>query len=291
MLRLLLLLISACCWPHQAQVAASPSLDVLERDRVITPQERRNLQQGSWQTPIERTSLREGCRSGALSRTECATGVAVRSGVSLNRPRVAPGDRTPVTVPVTALLGVSGAGFRLDSVFAVTPRPAAAPGNNDRQFLFPVIGPAVTSSAFGWRQHPVLQRWLMHAGRDLAAPEGTPVVASRSGLVLSSGLAGGYGLAVEIEHRQPHRRTLYGHLSELYVKAGDSVQQGEVIGRVGSTGLSTGPHLHFEVRRAQNQGWVAIEPGELDRVHLGLEQSDAVAILFSQLMDALERPE
>ena len=55
------------------------------------------------------------------------------------------------------------------------------------------------------------------------------MVASRSGLVLSSGLAGGYGLAVEIEHQQPHRRTLYGHLSKLYVKAGDSVQHGEVI--------------------------------------------------------------
>ena len=74
-----------------------------------------------------------------------------------------------MTVPVLALLGVPGAGFRLDSVSAVTSRPAAVLGNNDRQFFFPVIGPAVTSSAFGWRQHSVLQRWLMHAGRDLAA--------------------------------------------------------------------------------------------------------------------------
>jgi len=124
----------------------------------------------------------------------------------------------------------------------------------------------------------------------ILAPEGTPVVAARSGRVMSSGLAGGYGLAVELEHQQPHRRTLYGHLSELYVRSGETVRQGEVIGRVGSTGLSTGPHLHFEVRRAERGGWVAIEPGDLDPTHLGLGQSDAVALLVQQLMAALERP-
>ena len=113
----------------------------------------------------------------------------------------------------------------------MTPRPPAVRGNQDNQLLFPVLGSAVVSSGFGWRLHPVLRSWLMHAGRDIAAPEGTPVVASRSGIVLSSGLAGGYGLAIELEHRATHRRTLYGHLSELYVRSGDAVQQGEVIGR------------------------------------------------------------
>ena len=79
----------------------------------------------------------------------------------------------------------------------------------------------------------------MHSGRDFAAPEGAPAVAALSGSVLSSGLAGGYGLAIELNHREPRRRILYGHLSELYVKSGQTVQQGVVIGRVGSTGLST----------------------------------------------------
>ena len=80
----------------------------------------------------------------------------------------------------------------------------------------------------------------------------------------SAGLAGGYGVAIELDHQQPQRqRTLYGHLSELYVEPGDEVQQGEVIGRVGSTGLSTGPHLHFELRRPQAGGWVAVDPGRL----------------------------
>ena len=75
--------------------------------------------------------------------------------------------------------------------------------------------------------------------RFFSAPEGAPVVAALSGSVLSSGLAGGYGIAIELDHREPRRRTLYGHLSELYVKACQTVQQGDVIGRVGSTGLST----------------------------------------------------
>ena len=85
----------------------------------------------------------------------------------------------------------------------------------------------------------------MHAGRNFAAPDGTPVVAALSGQVLSSGLAGGYGVAIELEHAEPLRRMLYGHLSEIYVRPGQPVRQGEVIGRVGSTSLNIGPHLHF----------------------------------------------
>jgi murein DD-endopeptidase MepM/ murein hydrolase activator NlpD len=134
------------------------------------------------------------------------------------------------------------------------------------------------------------------------------VVAALSGRVVSSGDAGGYGLAVEIEHERPLRRTLYGHLSELYVKEGDRVRQGEVIGRVGSTGRSTGPHLHFEVRVPQEGGWVAIDPGEFDTSNpqkagglpglAGLRGGgadggpppDAVALLLGQLIESLERP-
>ena len=95
-------------------------------------------------------------------------------------------------MPVSALMGTGG--FRLESVFAVSPRPAALAGNGDRRLLFPIIGSAITTSDFGWRLHPVLGSWLMHAGRDLAAPEGTPVVAALSGTVASSGLAGATAL-------------------------------------------------------------------------------------------------
>jgi len=129
----------------------------------------------------------------------------------------------------------------------------------------------------------------MHAGRDFAAPEGTPVVAALSGQVLSSGLAGGYGVAIELEHARPLRRTLYGHLSEIYVRPGQQVRQGEVIGRVGSTGLSTGPHLHFELRSPSQAGWQAVDPGDLDLSSVMHVNNDPVSLLLSQVMRSLER--
>jgi len=85
-----------------------------------------------------------------------------------------------------------------------------------------------------------------HAGVDIAAPQGTPVVASDNGIVTFSGWYGGYGKCVIISHGSSS--TLYGHLSQITAKEGQAVQQGQTIGLVGSTGRSTGPHLHFEVR-------------------------------------------
>ena len=112
----------------------------------------------------------------------------------------------------------------------------------------------------------------MDACWDFAAPEGTPVVAALLGQVLSSGLAGGYSVAIELEHAEPLRHTLYGHLSEIYVRPGQPVRQGEVIGRVGSTGISTGPHLHFELRTPSRAGrpcrpcQEALNPAAADRI-------------------------
>ena len=285
------------------------SLESLERNRVITPLERRQLEAGAVARPIHVPALQQACRSGALSKQECRSGEALRSRGLRGDPtrlswRSRRDDRLtaslrrgadgqplpPITVPVSALLGGTGPGFRLESVFAVSPRPLPLAGNGDRRLLFPIIGSAITTSEFGWRLHPVIGNWLMHAGKDLAAPEGTPVVAALSGTVTSSGLAGGYGIAVELEHSKPRRRTLYGHLSEIYVKTGQTVRQGEVIGRVGSTGLSTGPHLHFELRRPEGDGWVAMDPGDLDLNPLTAGGDDAVSLLVAQLMQGLERP-
>lgn len=276
------------------------SLDELVREGVVTPSERAQLRQGSIQVPIDVPAHQQACRSGALSEQECRSGLAIRwrsrngetglAGAG-GLERIGP-DGMPlpqITVPVSALLAGSGGSFNLAQVFGVTPRPAPLIGNGNRLLLFPIIGSALTTSNFGWRLHPVLGSWLMHAGRDLAAPEGTPVVAALSGRVVSSGLAGGYGIAVELEHQRPTRRTLYGHLSEIYVKEGDWVRQGDVIARVGSTGLSTGPHLHFELRLPQDGGWVAVDPGELDPGK-GSAGSDAIALLMGQLLQTLERP-
>ena len=283
--------------PRRAGPSFDQSLDALERSGVITAAERRRVINGGGQRINLPAMTNEACRRGALSRQECQLGFSLswrgRDGnnADLAGGRIGADGRPlpPLTVPVSALLTGAGGSFRLADVFRVTPRPAPLAGNGNRSLLLPLIGEAAVSSSFGWRLHPLLGNWLLHSGRDLAAPEGTPVVAALEGTVISSGLAGGYGLAIEVEHRNPARRTLYGHLSELYVRAGERVRQGEVIGRVGSTGLSTGPHLHFEVRLPSDGGWVAVEPGELDPGR-GTQRMDPVALLFGQLVQSLERP-
>ncbi len=109
------------------------------------------------------------------------------------------------------------------------------------------------SSSFGYRFHPVLKSRRMHDGLDIPKPYGTPVYAARSGRVVEAGWHEGYGQLIEIRHFNGET-TRYGHLSKIYVKAGTIVQRGKtMIGRVGSTGLSTGPHLHFEVRDKNGQ--------------------------------------
>jgi murein DD-endopeptidase MepM/ murein hydrolase activator NlpD len=104
------------------------------------------------------------------------------------------------------------------------------------------------TSGFGNRFHPILGYERFHAGLDLAAAVGTPIVAAADGRVVSAGWAGGYGRAVEIQH-VGGLETRYGHMSRIAAFPGEMVQRGAVIGYVGSTGLSTGPHLHFEVLR------------------------------------------
>lgn len=102
-------------------------------------------------------------------------------------------------------------------------------------------------SAFGPRHHPILAITRLHAGVDIGAPTGTPIHAPADGMVVFAGERGGYGNTVVIDHGHS-LGTLYGHQSRLNVSTGDLVVRGQVIGYVGSTGLSTGPHLHFETR-------------------------------------------
>ncbi|MDP9021303.1 MAG: peptidoglycan DD-metalloendopeptidase family protein [Actinomycetota bacterium] len=122
----------------------------------------------------------------------------------------------------------------------------AQPGSSDSgQLAWPTAGRV--TSGFGWRTHPVYRTRRLHAGIDIPAPTGQAIVAAADGVVVSAGWRGGYGNAVVIAHSDG-LATLYAHQSRLAVRAGQRVRRGQVIGAVGSTGLSTGPHLHFEVR-------------------------------------------
>jgi murein DD-endopeptidase MepM/ murein hydrolase activator NlpD len=117
------------------------------------------------------------------------------------------------------------------------------------RFIFPAN--AHISSGFGNRIHPILGYSRFHGGVDFAAPQGSTIRAADSGQVIFSGWYGGYGQAVIIDHGGGIT-TLYAHASRLFVQEGQMVQQGQSIAAVGSTGLSTGPHLHFEVRQNGN---------------------------------------
>jgi len=111
----------------------------------------------------------------------------------------------------------------------------------------PVIGEVEFTSGFGVRSDPFLGRPAMHTGLDFRAATGDPVRATAFGKVISAGWSGGYGRMVEVDHGNG-LSTRYGHLSEINVKVGEIVKIGQVIGLVGSTGRSTGPHLHYETR-------------------------------------------
>ncbi|MBO5831935.1 MAG: M23 family metallopeptidase [Alistipes sp.] len=102
------------------------------------------------------------------------------------------------------------------------------------------------SSLYGMRRHPRYGYWKMHDGVDLSAPKGTPVYATGNAVVAESHWEHGYGQLIELNHGFGYR-TRYAHLSKRYVSPGDSVTRGQVIGEVGNTGVSTGPHLHYEV--------------------------------------------
>jgi murein DD-endopeptidase MepM/ murein hydrolase activator NlpD len=131
------------------------------------------------------------------------------------------------------------------------------------------VGGVVTSK-FGYRRHPITGRHAMHKGIDIAAKTGTDIVAMADGVVIFSGRKGGYGNIVEVRHPNG-LETRYAHNSRNMAAEGDIVRKGQVIAKVGSTGRSTGPHLHFEVRRNGE----AVNPMQ----YLDLSQKSRVARL------------
>ncbi|WP_420825495.1 murein hydrolase activator EnvC family protein [Thermanaerosceptrum fracticalcis] len=126
-------------------------------------------------------------------------------------------------------------------------------GNNSGKYLgsgklaWPTPDYSRITSPFGWRRHPILRTNRFHTGVDIGAPHGATIVAAENGKVIDVGWRGGYGRVVMISHGG-NIVTLYAHTSAALVEPGEEVKKGQAIARVGSTGWSTGPHLHFEVR-------------------------------------------
>jgi len=110
----------------------------------------------------------------------------------------------------------------------------------------PILAKYRLSSKFGNRFHPTLYRWRFHGGVDMACPKGTKIHIPADGVVVKSGWNGGYGNYIKVKHGNGYE-TVYGHLSKVSVKKGQKIKKGDVIGKVGSTGRSTGAHLHYEI--------------------------------------------
>ncbi len=177
-------------------------------------------------------------------------------------PQVAAGRSIP-TIPAIPTVRSTPAGS--------SSKPVAFINNGLQQtseLIYPLSSPAPITSSFGWRTHPITGSRRFHSGLDIGAPMGAPVVAAGSGTIITAGWLGGYGKAIVIQHNGI-QQTLYGHLSEVFVQPGQQIEQGTVIGRVGSTGNSTGPHLHYEARMATADGWVAVDP--IDDVKYALD--------------------
>mgnify|MGYP002411304478 FL=1 len=128
----------------------------------------------------------------------------------------------------------------------------------DYPVIFPIKKPERISSGFGMRKHPIYRVWKFHTGIDISSTKGTPVYASGNGVVIRKGYFSGYGNYIEIEHAGGFR-SFYAHLSRTMVSVGDSVSIAEQIACVGSTGIATGSHLHYEVRKGKRYlnptGW------------------------------------
>ena len=130
---------------------------------------------------------------------------------------------------------------------------AAKPTQNETGMVMPARGPI--TSYFGYRYHPILHFTRFHGGVDIGAGWGSPITAAADGRVVAAGWSGGFGREVEIAHGSGIT-SIYGHMSEIVAEPGSMVRAGQLIGYVGSSGLSTGPHLHFEVR----QGGTPVNP-------------------------------
>jgi murein DD-endopeptidase MepM/ murein hydrolase activator NlpD len=267
--------------PPVPEAAAVPVV-ITERSKAAVPQAQPVTPIGKAPVAQSRSSSQPNPQGRAKAAVQPATPQKplAKPGTTAVTPPVTPADMpvvqadiTPPTAPVAAVqigpISLSSAGISFGAS-AVQPyfnprlQLPPLPGLDQMRMVFPIAIPAPITSLFGWRIHPLTGAQRLHTGTDIGAPMGAPVMATMGGRVILADNMGGYGIAVAIEHDNGVRQTLYGHMSEIFVRPGDMVQQGTVIGRVGSTGASTGPHLHFELRQMLPDGtWVAQDASPL----------------------------
>ncbi len=242
-----------------------------------------NLNNGSWRE--------KSVASATVSKSAFRPNRFIPNPTSFNsNPIVGLGASAPAAGELSAPMTADNTAPRDSTVAYDIPLASALPqipytgaiAANPGGMMFPLSVPSQITSLFGWRVHPITGDRRFHAGTDLGAAMGTPILAAATGQVEVADYVGGYGLTVILNHSFA-QQTLYGHMSEVLVQPGQVVQQGTVIGRVGSTGNSTGPHLHFEVRHLTSQGWVATDPGiQLDSALSQLIQATQTARVIGQ---------
>lgn len=215
---------------------------------------------------INNPALPANIRAALLKRLQAKQ--AKKGNKPLTAKATKPGTKTTPATPETApsLTGGLGNEGRSYATAPIIPLSQAQMqlrlgqliGRN-LNFAFPLSIPAPVTSLFGWRIHPISGSPRFHRGIDFGAPIGTPIVAAKAGQVQTADALDGYGLTVIVQHGNA-QQTLYGHMSQIFVKPGEMVKKGQLLGLVGSTGNSTGPHLHFEVHEMTSEGWVAMDP-------------------------------
>ena len=227
--------------PGLAEAALSPDLDGKTRlDLVVRSLDRLDNGQINALAAIDRRATRDSARNGAI---------LTEAGLDPDKLAVKPlanagGPLVPIDLDPQAPAFEQAEARVARDVSLAKRLQALMPFVPLRK---PLVGEASVTSPFGYRPDPFLGRPALHTGVDLLQPYGAEIRATGAGRVVHAGPMGGYGDMVEIDHGAG-LTTRYGHMSELLVQEGQTVSAGEVLGRLGSSGRSTGPHLHYEVR-------------------------------------------
>ncbi|WP_075214616.1 M23 family metallopeptidase [Mongoliimonas terrestris] len=230
-----------------AALTGTPDGDGGERD---TRPDLKRMAEDLARMNAEQTSAVVAIRTAALARADKVERIVKKLGVTLKPPADAPraaSDADAVGGPYIPINGPEALAAAMEDAAAAFGRLQHLKSAVD---LLPVVEPlagAAVTSNFGSRSDPFLGSSAFHAGIDFRAPTGRPVTATAAGRVINAGRNGGYGNLIEIDHGKG-LTTRYAHLSRIDVKVGERVARGQVVGRVGSTGRSTGPHLHYETR-------------------------------------------